>query len=504
MNAEAPIADSPDLPARLAELEAENARLRAEAAPASVAARGPRGSRWRAFLSALCIVIATILVPLAVVTAWARLELVDEAAFVSTLAPLADDQAVQQMLIDETVEAVEAQVDFEALTADVFDGIAQLGLPPRAADALRLLEAPAAEGLSNLLTQTVTRVVESDAFADTWTTTTRAAHRVLTAAATSDGGGVVVLTDEGLGIQLGTIVAGVKENLLDRGVGIAQLIPAVDRVVIIGTGETLITVRTVYTLATTLGWWLPVIAIALFVVGIAIARRRSTAVLGTGIGFMVGGGALALAFAIGYPVVGQAAVQLGVSSAALGVVYESLVGAMQQTAGIVALLGAVIAVVAWFSGRWAPATRTRRAIGSVNESLRPRLADHGFSTGRFGVGLARYRVAVRTLVVVLAVVWLFALRPLSAGDVFLVLIVALAVVWILEILQRREDPTDAGELGPDEVTVLSASAGDDDTGLSPASVASDIPAGRAEPTVPAPAETAGPASVSPKRKPRAR
>lgn len=488
MNAEAPVADTPDLHARLAELEAENARLRAGAGPVSGVRSGPRGSRWRAFLSALCIVVATILVPLAVVTAWARLELVDEVAFVSTLAPLADDPAVQQMLIDETVEAVEAQVDFDAITADVFDGIAQLGLPPRAADALRLLEAPAAEGLSNLLTQTVTRVVESDAFADTWTTTTRAAHRVLTAAATADGDGVVVLTDDGLGIQLGAIVDGVRQSLLDRGVGVARLIPAVDRVVIVGTGETLVAVRTVYALATTLGWWLPITSIALFVIGILIARRRSTAVLGTGIGLVVGGGALALAFAIGSPVIGQAAMQLGVSSAALGVVYESFVGSMQQTATIVALLGAVIAVIGWFAGRWSPAARTRRAVDSVNASLRARLADHGLSTGRFGVWLARSRVAVRTVVVVIAVVWLFALRPLSAGDVFLVVLVALVVAWILEILQNRGEPTDAEEHGTGDVTVAASAVGVIDE-------ASEEPA---------PAATAEPASVGAKRTQRAR
>lgn len=513
MTAEASVADSPDLRARLAELEAENARLRAGAPEESEVDAQARGSRWRAVLSALCIIIATVLVPLAVVTAWARLELVDEAAFVSTLAPLADDPAVQQMLIDETVEAVEAQVDFDALTADVFDGIAELGLPPRAADALQLLEAPAAEGLSNLLAQTVTRVVESDAFADTWTTTTRAAHRVLTAAATSDGGGVVVLTDDGLGIQLGAIVEGVKENLLDRGVGIAQLIPAIDRVVIIGTGETLVTVRTVYALATTLGWWLPVVTIALFTIGIVIARRRSTAVVGTGIGFIVGGGALALAFAIGYPIVGQAAVQLGVSSAALGVVYESMVGSMQQTAAIVVLLGAVIVVLGWFAGRWSPAARTRRAVGTVNSSLRARLAGHGFSTGRFGLWLARYRVVVRTIVVALAVIWLFALRPLSAGDVFLVLVVALAVAWILEILQARDEGADAAQRGANDVTVLSASTDGDAAGLAPADPGAD-PATTTEaaldattdvvPAEPAPPEAAAPASVSTKRKPRER
>ncbi|WP_109211843.1 MULTISPECIES: hypothetical protein [Microbacterium] len=457
--------DAAALQTRLDALEAENARLRAgnDAAP-DRAMTGPAGSRWRAFFSALCIVIAGILVPISIVAAWARLELVDESAFVQTLAPLADDPAVQQMIIDETVEAVQAQVDFEELTANVFEGIDQLGLPPRASQALQLLQAPAAEGLQNLLAQTVTRVVESDAFADTWTATTRAAHRALTTAATSDGGGIVVMNDQGLGIQLGAIVERVKQNLVDRGVGIAQLIPAVDRVVIIGTGDTLVSIRTAYAIATTLGWWLPIITIGLFVLGILIARRRSTAVLGTGIAFAIGGGVLALAFAIGYPVVGQTAAQLGVSAPAIDVVYQSLIGSMQQTASIAVLLGLVIAVIGWFAGRWAPAARSRRAVASVNSSLRRQLAGHGLRTGRFGAWLYRYRALVRTLIIVLAVIWLFALRPLSAGDVFLVLIVALLVAWILELLQVRPDEAPAviateDEVVPDE----SGIAGDADT-----------------------------------------
>ena len=457
MTAVTPSPDVPDLQARLDALEAENALLKAGAAsapPTGRSASRPAGSGWRAFFSALCIVIASILVPISIVTAWARLELVDESAFVQTLAPLADDPAVQQMIIDETVEAVQAQVDFEELTANVFQGIDQLGLPPRASQALQLLQAPAAEGLQNLLTQTVTRVVESDAFADTWTATTRAAHRALTAAATSDGGGIVVMSDEGLGIQLGAIVERVKQNLVDRGVGIAQLIPAVDKVIIIGTGDTLVTIRTTYALATALGWWLPIITIGLFVLGILIARRRSTAVLGSGIGFALGGGALALAFAVGYPVIGQTAVQLGLSATALDVVYQSLVGAMQQTAAIAVLLGVVIAILGWFAGRWTPAVRSRRAIGSLNSSARRQLSSHGFRTGRFGVWLYRYRTLVRTLVVVLAVIWLFALRPLSTGDVFLVLIVALVVTWILELLQVRPDEV----VGADETVLEDADA----------------------------------------------
>ena len=180
-----------DLQAELAALRAENEALRrGVVAPDEVAPPSrTRSGWWRSLLSALCITIAAILVPVSIVGAWARVQLTDEDAFVATLAPLVDDPAVQAMIIDESMEAVNAQVDFDQITADVFDGIAGLGLPPRAADALQLLEAPAANGLESLVTTTVTRVVESDAFAEVWATATRAAHRALVGVSTSDGGG---------------------------------------------------------------------------------------------------------------------------------------------------------------------------------------------------------------------------------------------------------------------------------------------------------------------------
>src|SRR5688572_968704 len=286
--------DTVDLQAELTALRLENEALRTEVAAADedTPPSSGRNGWWRALLSALCIIIATILVPISIIGAWAQVQLTDEDAFVATLAPLVDDPAVQSMIIDESMEAVNAQVDFDQITADVFDGIAGLGLPPRAADALQLLEAPAANGLESLVTTTVTRVVESDAFAEVWATATRAAHRALVGVSTSDGGGLIVRTDEGVGIQLGAVVERVKQNLVDRGLGAAELIPTVDRVIILGEGDNLATIRTSYAAANTLGLWLPIIAIALFGLGILIARRRSAAVLGTGIGFALGGVAL--------------------------------------------------------------------------------------------------------------------------------------------------------------------------------------------------------------------
>lgn len=439
--------DVDDLQAQLAALRAENEELKAREAvpPDEVApASRSRSGWWRSLLSAVCIVVATILVPVSIVGAWARVQLVDEDAFVASLAPLVDDPAVQTMIIDESMEAITAQVDFQQITANVFDGVAALGLPPRAADALQLLEAPAANGLESLVTTTVTRVVESDAFSEVWATATRAAHRALVGAATSDGGGLVVRTDEGVGIQLGAVVERVKQNLVDRGLGVAELIPTVDRVVIIGEGDNLAAIRTGYALATTLGFWLPFLTLALFALGILIARRRSTAILGTGLGFLIGGGSLAATLAIGSAAMGPTAGALGLSPDALNVIYEQLVGNMTQTALVLALLGPLIAVLGWVMGRSGAAQGFRRTVRGLNASARRQLAARGLHTGAFGTWLGRQRVLVRSLVAVLAVLWLFALRPLSVGDVVLVLVVAFGAAWILELLQRR----------PDELTAL--------------------------------------------------
>ena len=444
-------ADAQALTARIRELESENARLAAETAPAAPRATG---SRWRAIVSAICIVVAAILVPVSIVSAWARVQLVEEDAFVSTLAPLADDAAVQAMIIDETMEAVNAKVDFQQLTANVFDGITSIdGFPPRAAQALVLLEAPAADGLENLVTTGVTRVVESDAFSDVWATATRAAHRALTTAATSDGGGLVVRTDEGVGIQLGAIVDNVKQRLVDRGVSVAQLIPEIDRVVIIGKGDNLAAIRTGYALATTLGWWLPVITLALFGLGIAIARRRSVAVLGTGLGIAIGAGALAAMLSIGGTAVGIVAGDLDLSPSALDVIYSQLVGSMTQTAVVLSVLGVFVAILGWAMGRSSAAQGARSAVRGMNSSARRQLAGRGLDTGGFGGWLARHRVLVRTIIAVLAVLWLFALRPLSFGDIVLVIVVAFVVAWILELLQRRDEEHAAAEADVAEADV---------------------------------------------------
>lgn len=445
-------AESDDLSARIAALEAENARLR-EAAPPASTLEGR--ARWRAWVSAICIVLASILVPVSVVTAWARVQLVDEDSFVATLAPLASDPAVQSMIVDETMDAITAQVDFAGLTSNVIDGVASLDIPPAAISALTLLKQPAADGLESLVDRAVTRVVTSDAFAEVWTTATRAGHRALTSVATSDGGGLVVRTADGVGIQLGAIVDRVRQNLRDQGVGIAGLIPQIDRVVILGTGENLALVRTGYATAVAVGSWLPLLSLGLFVTGILVARRRSTALLGSGLGLLIGGGSLAIGISIGAGLMATVATQAGLEPSALAVIYDQLAAGMAHTAAILAVIGVVLAALAWVHGRSRAAVSLRRSVGSINSGLRRGLAARAVDTGALGRWMFTQRVLVRAVIVALAVAWLLALRPLAIGEIVLVLVVALLVWWIAELLQSRPEETPE-PLVVEEVVIRSA------------------------------------------------
>jgi hypothetical protein len=414
--------------------------------PTRPGGRGPVLPRWRAVVSAVCIVVAGILLPVSIVTAWARVELVDEDAFVQTLGSLADDPAVQAMIIEETTSAVESQVDFDGLTSDVFDGITGLGVPPRAAAALELLEGPASSGLQTLVSQAIASIVESDAFSDLWATATRSAHRALTSAATADGDGIVVRTDDGVGVQIGVIVDRVEQNLTERGIAVAQLIPAVDRVVIIGEGRGVDAIRIGYAITVTLGWWLPVLVLALFGVGILTARRRNTALIGVGVAGGIGAGALAVILSIGSTAVAIGAARSGLSPSALDVIYGRIVDGMTHTAVVLTALGVLLIVLGWVSGRSTSATRLRAGIRAANAAARQRLRSWGLDTGRIGMWLTARRRFVRVTIAAAGTLWLFALRPITLGDVAIVVLLSLGTAWVLELLQRR--PPDEAATGP--------------------------------------------------------
>ena len=432
--------DTDGLLARVQDLEHRNEELRLQAARRE---RAP-GARWRPFASAALIVVAAVLVPASIVGAWARVQLTDEEAFVATLSPLIDAPAVQQLIADETMGAVRAHVDFRGIAGSVVDGMHQLAPGASTVAVLDLLEQPLADGLDGVVTSTVSTAIRSDAFADAWEVGLRGAHRALTVASTSDGAGIVRLTSDGLGISLGQLVDHVRVTLVERGVGVAVLIPAVDRIVIIGDGESLLAIRVGYAAADLIGWWLPVTVVLLFAAGVAVARRRRSAVLGVGIAVALGSSSLVAVLWLAGVAAPAAATSLGLPPSVVDVVFTQLVADMRSTAWSFAVVGIVLAIAGWLSGRSRGARMLREAIAQFDANVRRGLRLKGVRLGRLGSWLAHHRKTVRLLITLVAVAALLTMTPLVPGDVGLVAAVGLVFAWLLELIQvRPEEAFDA-------------------------------------------------------------
>lgn len=233
----------------------------------------------RRSLAVALIVVGVVLTPVAAVGAWVRVALVDTDRFVATLAPLAEDPAVRELVVERTAAAVQSRIDVDGLVADLFGGLSALDLPPRAEAALPLLQSSVTAGVHDLLERTITRVVESDAFASTWTTVLRTAHDRGTALLTWDGSGILEITaDSVLELDLGPVVAAARQALLDEGFRVAAAIPEVSLVVPLGPADSIVLARTVYAVAVTAGAWLPWLTLAVLIAGVLLARRRLRAI----------------------------------------------------------------------------------------------------------------------------------------------------------------------------------------------------------------------------------
>ncbi|PJJ61882.1 hypothetical protein [Compostimonas suwonensis] len=437
-----------ELQATIARLEAENAALRerADAAGdanptlelprAEAAVRKPRGRGWTV-LSVFLIVIGLVLAPVAVLSTFARAQLTDTDAFVTTFAPLADDPAVQSFVADEVVTVINEQVDIPGLTKQVFEGLDSLSLPPAASSALQLLEGPAAQGLQSLVASVVENLVASEAFSDIWEQALRTTHTQLLATLQNDPSAAVGVTGRGeIELQLGPIIEEVKQRLVDNGVGFASSIPTVDRSIVIAQSDSVTSVQLGYGIAVAVGIWLPWIALVLLAAGVVVALRRTTALIWTAAGLGAVMVVLGSGIGIGRIVFVATVSPSIIPSDAATVIYETVVVSMANTTVAVAVVAFTVAIIAWFGGPYRVPRALRGLATSGADALR-RLGDsRGLGTGRFGRWLYTQRTLVTVVIAVGASAIILFVRPLTVGLIVWTAVIALLLVALREILQR--------------------------------------------------------------------
>jgi hypothetical protein len=405
---------------------------------------GRRAWGW-AVLSVVLIVIGCLLAPSSVVAAWGKESLVNTDSFVATYAPLAKDPAMHSYVVDQTMLAIDNKVDTKQISANLIDGIKQLGPGPRADAALDALQGPVSSGLENLLRTGVTNFVHSDAFATAWKDALTVSHKQLTAMMRDEHDAVVLTKKDGvIGIQLGPIVQKIKENLVNRGLNIAKRIPTVNRTIPIADASKINTAQATYQLVVNLGTWLLWVCLAFVVVGILAARRRLVALIGASLGLALVFLLLRLGFVVGRNIV-TTTVSLSNTPAHIPeLLFNTATAQMQNTAtaGVILTLG--IALITWIAGPFPSTARLRAGYSSGVRRIRSLERNRGMDTGKVGDLLYEQRVLIRVVVALAVAAIIILSRPLSVGVVVATAVVALVVLAALSLIQGPWQMTPAG------------------------------------------------------------
>jgi len=438
---------------RIARMEEENARLReeldaardalevraAEADAAASAVAGtpaPRGRRRaRAIASVALIVVAAILAPVALVANTTQKLLTDTDFFVQTLEPIVDDEAVQDLIIERATDAIREQAGVDQLVAELFAGLDQLDLPPRAIAALRLLQGPATDGVGALVERVVTRVVTSDAFTDVIAQSLRITHQQLVAAL-SGNGEVLQISGRGeVGIALDPILDRVRMALADAGIPFGSLIPQTDAVIVIAKSAQLAQLVWLYQLAVAVGPWLQWVVVALLAAGVLVARRWATGIMGVGIALAIAAGVLGAGVAAGR-VFTLGATAGSLPADAIDAIYGALVASIVSSVAAAIVVGLCVALVAYLAGPYRSSRALRRLADAGADSLRTAGERYGVTTGRFGALVFRARIGIRVAVGIVAAAIILFVRPLTPPIVIWTLVVALLVVVVARLLER--------------------------------------------------------------------
>ena len=219
--------------------------------------------------------VACVLAPVSVASVWLRDQVLDENAYVKTVAPLSTNPAIDAYVADQLTTAFFAHVDAAAEARKV--------LPPRA----DFLVLPLTAGLRDFTQQTVARFLATKRFHQLWLAANRVAHKALVAALEGKGG--VLVAEHGVvSIDLTNIALAVRQELDKAGIHVFDSVPRseLQRRFVIGHSRWLARARFIMKLRF-VALAIPLVALAAFGLALGLSRRRRRTVLQAGVGLAV-------------------------------------------------------------------------------------------------------------------------------------------------------------------------------------------------------------------------
>ncbi|AWK74327.1 hypothetical protein CBI38_24990 [Rhodococcus oxybenzonivorans] len=345
--------------------------------PARTVPRPPRhGLRWTAV--AILLVLVAVLAIASVTARFTRSQILDTDRYVSTVAPLGDDPAVQAEISNQVTDEIFTRVDVEGLTKDALTALTDVSIlatnAPRLDKAVVGLAPVLTSQARNFVHDTVSSLVQSQQFEDLWIQANRSAHVRLVAVMTGNYGLSSVEVDQTgtVSISLGTVIDRVKAALNERGFAFADKIPSVDKQFVLFQSPELVKAQRAVSALDKVSAILPWLGIACAAAAVAVAPtgRRLRALALVGLSIAVGMLILAIAILIGRAIYLDSVPPDILSPDAATAVIDTVLVPLRTSLRAVAVLGLVIALGAYLIGGSSSAATVRRGYGQALDFAR--------------------------------------------------------------------------------------------------------------------------------------
>jgi hypothetical protein len=312
--------------------------------------------RGRRVASTTLIVIASLLIFLALFAIWANRQLLDTDNWTETSSELLENDEIRRQVANFLVDDLYAKVDVEGDLEQAFERVL------RRPEAAAALAGPAASGLKTFAEQRLDNLLQRPIPQRIWEQANRRAHRRLLSIV--EGGGDTVGTTGGeVTLDLGALL-GQTEASLGIGGRVQQRLPEDGGQIVILRSDQLELVQDLVRLLKAIAIVLLVLALALFALGVYLARdRRREALRACGIGLLFAGAAALLARTLAGGAVVDALAKTAAVEPAAEAAWDIGSSLLVQAATATLIYGLVVVLGAWFAGptRWAVAARRNLA-----------------------------------------------------------------------------------------------------------------------------------------------
>ncbi|MGJ5851736.1 MULTISPECIES: hypothetical protein [Streptomyces] len=415
-----------------AEERAEYERLRRHA--------GVRHRRLRKAGAAVLLVVTLLLAPLAVVAAWVNETVADTDRYVETVAPLASDPAVQQVVIDRLTDEVVKKVDVKAVTDALTKVLSDNGAPAQVVAGAGSLDGPLRSVVRTVVDRNVTRVVESEIFRRTWEASNRQAHAAVVHMLTGEREGALRATGDTIQLDVGAVVDDVRRRLVDAGFDKAAAIPDSNRTVTLFHTDELGKAQDAMRLLNILGTWLPVITVALAALAVWTAPGHRVMVLITALGISVMMAVLLVALAVVRRVYLDAVPSATLPPDAAGAIFDTFLRFLRDSARTLLVVFLATALAAYLYGPGRVARRVRTLAGHGTTEAGRALRGAGLSTGRAGRLLAAHPRWTNGIVLGAGALALILWNHPTVGAVVLVAVLVVVVLALVAMVAAAADP----------------------------------------------------------------